>query len=135
MIGSLTDKRPLIYSKDFYEWPHSWMGFDKDIATGEAILQGILPFVAYLIERGLAKRTIKNHMNNLWLLGSEIIRGVHDHKGHRKLSPEDLLLKYVTEDGGPWVHGWDPNDNTDESSCKSYDSTCRQLFRFLKMAK
>lgn len=129
------DTAPLAYSKDFYEWPDSWMGFDEDLTTGKYILDGFLPFVKFLIEQGFAKRTIKNHMDNLWLLGAEIIRGVHDDERQRNLPPKALLFEYVNEEGGPWVHQWDPNNSKDEGECNSYDATCRKLFRFLKMAK
>lgn len=129
------DTSPLIYSKDFYDWPDRWMGFDEDLTTGKTILKGFLPFIKFLIEREFSKRTIKNHMNNLWLLGSEIIRGVHADENHQTLSPKALLLEYINEDGGPWVQQWDPNDSLDEGACNSYEATCRKLFQFLIMEK
>ena len=130
-ITSAIDKTPLLYSKDFYEWPDSWMGFDEDLVTGKIILQAFTPFIKHLVEEGFAKKTIRAHMENLWFLGGEIIRGVHFEESQRKLSPKDLLLQYVSETGGPWVHQWDPSDNTEKNKISSYDSTCRKLYKFM----
>ena len=130
-IDSTIDKMPLLYSKDFYEWPDAWMGFDEDIITGKIILQIFAPFVKNLVAEELSKKTIKGHMENLWFLGSEIIRGVHFDEDQRKLSPKDLLLEYVSEVGGPYVHHWDPNDKTEKTKIMAYDATCRKLYKFI----
>ena len=130
-MNLLKNKIPLLYSKDFYEWPEAWMGFDEDIVTGENILKGIIPFIENLAEQGLSQKTIKSHMDNLWFLGSEIIRAVHFDEDQRKLSPIELLLEHVSEIGGPYVHQWDPQDKTDRSNIKSYDASCRKLYNFL----
>ena len=74
-------------------------------------------------------------MGNLWVLGSEIISGVHYDEEQRTLAAQDLLLEYVEEEGGPLVHQWDPNYKTDMASIKSYDATCRKLYKFLKTSK
>ncbi len=130
-IASEIDKIPLLYSKDFYEWPEAWMGFDEDLITGASILKGFTLFIKNLVDEGISKRTIKNHMENLWVLGSEIIRGVHFDEGQRKLTPKELLLEYVSEAGGPYVHQWDPNDKTEKTKIISYDATCRKLYNFI----
>ena len=107
------------------------MGFDEDLVTGKIILQAFAPFVKNLVEEGLSKKTIKGHMENLCSLGSEIIRGVHFDEDQRKLSPKDLLLGYVSEVGGPWVHQWNPSDKTEENKIRSYNATCRKLYNFM----
>ena len=132
---SSSDQLPIQYSKGFYEWPDSWMGFDEDLITGKVILKGFVPFIKSLAEEGLAKKTITNHMDNLWALGSEIIRGIHFDENQRTLSARELLLAYVDENGGPLVHQWDPNDRTEEAKIKSYDATCRKLHKFITGTK
>jgi hypothetical protein len=107
------------------------MGFDEDILTGENILMGFIPFIENLTGQGLSQRTIKSHMDNLWFLGSEIIRAVHFDEEQRKLSPIELLLEHVSETGGPYVHQWDPQDKTDRTNIQSYDATCRKLHNFI----
>ena len=128
---SSNDQTPTHYSKGFYEWPDSWMGFDEDLITGKKILLGFVPFIKSLAKEGLSKKTITNHMGNLWVLGSEIITAVHYDEDQRSLSAQELLLEYVEEEGGPLVHQWDPNDKTEMASIKSYDATCRKLYRYL----
>jgi DNA repair ATPase RecN len=132
-IVSTTDKVPLLYSKDFYEWPDSWMGFDEDLITGEIILKGFVPFIKNLAKEGLSKNTIQDHMENLWLLGSEIIRGVHFDEDQRQLLSKELLLAHLDEFGGPCVHQWDPNDKTDRNNISSYNATCKKLYSFTKL--
>jgi len=129
------DQTPTQYSKGFYEWPDSWMGFDEDLVTGKKMLAGFIPFIKELAENALSRRTITTHMENLWVLGSEIISGVHYNEGQRKLSGKALLLEYIEEEGGPLVHQWDPDDKTEEALIKSYEATCRKLYKFLKGPK
>ena len=47
-----------------------------------------MPFLLHLAESGLSKRTIQNHVDNMWLLGGEIIRDVNEdpfsEKGRRR---------------------------------------------------
>ena len=55
------------------EWPESWQMDEADIATGDALVAVFASFVASLAGHGLALRTIQRHVDNLWLLGGEII--------------------------------------------------------------
>ena len=61
---------------DFSEWPKRWMVIDKDIPYGRDLLQPMQSFVERLIASGLKEKTIRKHIDNLWLLGGEIIRSV-----------------------------------------------------------
>jgi hypothetical protein len=68
---------------------------------------------------------IQNHVDNMWLLGGEIIRDVNEDPRRRKLAAEQLVRKVIYEDGGPLIHnGWEDEQN-------SFDSTCRKFYRFL----
>ncbi len=51
---------PLIYHKDFYEWPKQWMGVKEDVDVGTRILQEFIPFIEHLVDKKLARSTIKN---------------------------------------------------------------------------
>lgn len=132
---SLIDQAPLLYSKDFCQWPEAWMGFDEDLLTGKIILKGFTHFIKSLAEEGCSKKTIKNHMKNLWFLGSEIIREVHFDEDQRKLSSKKLLLIHINEVGGPSVNQWDYNNRADCNHIASYDRTCSMLFNFIKTCK
>ena len=86
---------------DFPEWPERWQGEEKDVAYGQGLLVAMRPFVSDLIARGLKDRTIRIHMDNLWLLGGEIIREVSVHDAY-DLAPAENLWCSIDEGGGPY---------------------------------
>lgn len=122
---------PLQYYKDYYTWSEAWMGEEKDRAIGDAILQEYIPFIESLVQQGLAKSTIKKHMLNLCVLGSEIIGRIQDEPRRKNWPAKKLLLEYLDDEGGPLAHCWDPNNNTDFKYILAYDSICRKLYRFI----
>jgi hypothetical protein len=117
------------YIRDLDRWPRSWMGLGKDLPPGEQLLTEMKPFIEDLGSSNLSPKTIRRHVDNLWLLGGEIIRDLHEDPPLRKLSAERLLRKAVYEDGGPLIH------NGSEAEQRSFDSTCRKLHRFLSQSR
>lgn len=101
------------------------MGLEKDLPPGEQLLVLLRPFLEYLAASSLSPRTIRRHVDNLWLLGGEMIRDLHYDPSLRKLAAEQLLRPVIHEDGGPLIH------NGSEEDQRSFDSTCRKLHRFL----
>src|ERR1035438_366488 len=73
-----------VYCKDLDRWPRSWMGLEKDLPPGEQLLTQIRPFIEHLASSSLSPKTIRRHVNNLWLLGGEIIRDLHYDPSLRK---------------------------------------------------
>jgi hypothetical protein len=113
------------YCRDLQEWPERWMGEEKDLAPGRKLVAYFTPFLLDLAASGLSKKTIQRHVDNLWLLGGEIIRDVNEEPPLRKLSAERLVANAIHEYGGPLIHnGW-------EDEQRSFDSTCRKFHRFL----
>lgn len=118
-------KTPEDICANFLEWPNSWEGLPEDLAYGNAILKIIRPFIEHLISKGLTKKTISRHMDNLWLLGGEIIRDVslyeeHDIPALQKIknsinSCGDLYCRHLSS----------------ENAQTSYDATCKKLHQFL----
>src|SRR5712692_3158552 len=92
------------YGKDMDNWPRSWMGLDQDLPPGEQLLPYFRLFIAHLATSNLAPRTIRRHVDNLWLLGGEIIRDLHYDPSLRKRPIERLLRSVIHEDGGPLIH-------------------------------
>jgi hypothetical protein len=113
------------YIRDLDKWPSSWMGLETDLPPGEQLLAELRPFIEQMASSNLSPKTIRRHVDNLWLLGGEIIRNLHEDPPRRKLSAERLLRKAVYEDGGPLIHTGSENEQ------RSFDSTCRKLHRFL----
>jgi hypothetical protein len=114
-----------VYCRDLDNWPRSWMGLDKDLPPGEGLLIYIRLFIEHLASSSLSPKTIRRHVNNLWVLGGEIIRDLHYDPSLRKRTAERLLREAIHEDGGPLVH------NGSEEDQRSFDATCRKFHRFL----
>jgi len=105
------------------------MGLEKDLPPGEALVACFRPFIEHLAASGLAPRTIRRHVGNLWLLGGEIIRDLNFNSTLRKKTVEQLLRHAVYDDGGPLIH------NGSEEEQRSLDATCRKLHRFLTQSQ
>ena len=119
-------KTPETICPDFPEWPDRWMGVEEDKPYGQGLLDEMRPFVEQLIASGLKDRTIRNHMDNLWLLGGEIIRDVSMDDEY-DVPPGQILRESVGSDGGPYCRHLDT-----ESEQKSFDATCRKLHKFFE---
>src|ERR1700704_6117220 len=87
--------------RDLSEWPERWMGEEKDLPVGRQLVEYFMPFLLDLARSGLSKRTIQNHVDNMWLLGGEIIRDLNQDPSLRKLAAEKLVRNVIHEDGGP----------------------------------
>jgi hypothetical protein len=115
----------LPYCPDLQEWPKRWMGEEKDIPPGRKLVECFTPFLMHLATSKLSQRTIQTHVDNLWILGGEIIRDLNEDSSLRKVAAEQLIRNTIHEDGGPLVH------NASEDEQRSFDSTCRKFHRFL----
>jgi hypothetical protein len=116
----------LPFGKDLNEWPRSWMGFPEDVPPGETIVECFRPFLNHLIQLQLSQNTLRKHVNNLWVLGGEIIRKLNDTPSLRNVPIDDLVFD-VVQDGGPLPYGCDS-----EEALRSFESSCRKLRRFLE---
>jgi hypothetical protein len=83
---------------DLGKWPESWMGTEKDLDYGKKLLPFMMGFIHYLIGQNLFRKTLKGHIDNLWLLGGTIIRKVSISEKHKK-APLKQLVEAV-EAGG-----------------------------------
>ena len=110
---------------DIDRWPQSWEGLPEDVAYGQKILEEIKPFLEYLIGCGLSKKTVKRHIDNLWLLGGELIRDINMDESLRQKAPLGLIRDHVDEDGGPYCRHLDT-----EEDMRSFDATCRKFHEF-----
>jgi hypothetical protein len=64
--------------------------------------------------------------DNLWALGGEVISRLQMDSRLRRQPIEQVILELVSGDGGPLLsHG------QSEAGQRSFDATCRKLYRFL----
>jgi hypothetical protein len=89
------------YCRDLDNWPRSWMGLEKDLPPGEELVACLRPFIEHLASSSLSPKTIRQHVDNLWLLGGEIIRDLNYDPALRKVAAQRLLRDVVGADGGP----------------------------------
>ena len=112
------------YCRNLNDWPRSWMGLEKDLPAGEQLVNLFRPFLEHLAASALSPKTVQKHVDNMWALGGELIRDLHNDPSLRK-KPLDQVLFQMIEDGGPLLyHGG-------EDQQRSFDSTCRKFSRFL----
>lgn len=109
---------------DFYKWPVRWHGVKDDIEVGRRILTSFEPFVVELCESNLTKKTKKRHMDNLWLLGGEIVREVSTYDRY-----EENIERIVRESVGP-EGGLSSHHLQTEEDIRSFNSTCRKLANY-----
>lgn len=113
------------YGRNLGKWPRSWMGFEKDVPVGEQLVVCFRSFIEHLASSSLSPKTIRGHVDNLWLLGGEIIRQLNYNPSKRKLAANQLVHEAIGADGGPLLHSGSEEDQ------RSFDGTCRKLSRFL----
>jgi hypothetical protein len=121
----------IIYCKDVEEWPSRWRESDEDLDCGQKILEQMIPFAASLIEKKLARSTIRKYLDNLFLLGREIIREVNFKEIQRKWPAKKLILEYIDECGGPCPNHWSHSSFTESRYINQYDSVCRLFYKHL----
>jgi hypothetical protein len=114
------------FCRDLEEWPRSWMGWEKDLPPGKKMVAYFRPFLQHLVHLNLTRRTIRKHVDNLWILGGEIIRDLNQTPSLRKVPVEDLVFD-VLQEGGPLLYHADS-----EEQQRSFESTCRKFRRFLQ---
>ena len=127
-VKSITSHIDLLYKycKDIDNWPDKWEIAEEDIVVGKSIAEQFKLFLLDRIDKGRAKKTIKNDATYLWVLGGELIRAVNENERERQLPARELILKYIDDSGGPyWRHA------CDEAEHSRYDSVCKQLFKFM----
>ena len=101
------------------------MGWEKDLLPGEKLVACFRPFLEHLVGSNLSPKTIQKHVDNMWVLGGEIIRDLNQSPSLRKV-PVETLLSDLIEDGGPLLYHCDS-----EEQQRSFESTCRKFWRFL----
>src|SRR3954453_11889715 len=94
------------YCPDLDQWPASWAYEPRDIPPGLRMVEWFKPFLRMLLARSLSRKTVRQHRDNIWLLGGEVIRRLQMDSGLRRRSVEQVVLDLIGHDGGPLLsHG------------------------------
>jgi hypothetical protein len=108
------------------EWPESWAGERADVPVGRALVAIMHAFMTtHLQQQELSSTTLRRHLDNLWLIGGEIIREINHHPRRRAESPRSLLLVAVQSGKAPLVR------DLTEAEQTAVDATARKLLKFL----
>jgi hypothetical protein len=84
------------------------MGEEKDLPADRKPVECFTPFLMHLATSELTKRTVQRHVDNLWILGGEIIRDLNEDPSLRKVAAERLIRNVIHQDGGPLIpNGWE----------------------------
>lgn len=106
------------------------MGLEQDLPPGEQLVACFRPFLEHLITSDLSPKTIQKHVDNLWALGGEIIRDLHESPSLRKKHIEQILADRINDEGGLLLYCIDS-----EEQQRSFDATCRKLHQFLSQPR
>jgi hypothetical protein len=107
------------------DWPKSWAGTADDIPIGEGLVALMRPFIIQLHTLHLSAKTIRRHLDNLWVIGGEIIREVNHQPKLSKKTPQNLLCEAVADGEASYVR------DASESEQRSLDTTARKLQSYL----
>jgi hypothetical protein len=100
-------------------------GLGKGSAAGGKLVVCFRPFLEHLVASDLSRHTIQKHVDNMWVLGGEIITDLNYTPALRKVPVQELLNDLI-KDGGPILYHCDS-----EEQQSSFESTCRNFRRFL----
>jgi hypothetical protein len=114
------------YCPDLEQWPRSWIYEERDLSHGQQMVECFKPFLRHLVSSGQSYKTVRSHRDNLWILGGEIISKLHEDPRLRKRPTDQTLLAFLDDEGGPLI------SHESEDHQRSFDSTCRKFYRFLK---
>ena len=108
-------------------WPELWAVEDSDVEFGRCLTESLEPFLLDLVQQGLADKTFARHRDHIEMLGGEIIRRRYDDPDLAKQPTDELLSQLIEEEGGPLI--W---PQITETAQRTFDATCRKLYRFLQ---
>jgi hypothetical protein len=99
---------------------------ERDLSPGQQMVECFKPFLRHLLKSGLSRKTLRQHRDNLWLLGGELILDLHEVPRLRKQPMEQVVRATLDDQGGPLI-----SRGASEDQQRSFDMTCRKFYRFL----
>ena len=105
-------------------WPTSWKITSKDTEYGKKLIKLMKPFIVEL-SNTYSSKTVKMHVDNLWLLGSYTVERINRNEKHRNIAPCLFLTTFIDSWDGPMIH------DLSEKEQNSFDGTCRKFYKYL----
>jgi hypothetical protein len=99
---------------------------ERDSSPGQQIVECFKPFLRHLLRSGLSRKSLRQHRDNLWLLGGELILDLHEAPRLRKQPMDHVVRTALDDQGGPLICS-----GASEDQQRSFDLTCRKFYRFL----
>ena len=96
------------------KWPGSWMGTEKGLGYGKKLLPFMEKFIQYLMAQGLSRKTLKEYIDWVWLLGGRIVKEVSILNEYKK-EPRKKLMETI-EGGGCLPDGHEGMSNNELES-------------------
>ena len=88
------------YCPDLDQWPASWAYEARDIPYGLRIVECFKPFLREMLTLPLSRKTLRQHRDNIWALGGEIIPRVQmDSRLRRRPSSRSSSTSSTTTAG------------------------------------
>jgi hypothetical protein len=100
---------------------------ERDLSPGQQIVECFKPFLLHLLSLRLSRKTLRKHRDNLWLLGGELISDLHETPRLRRQPMDQVVHATLNDRDGPLI-----SSGASEDQQRSFDLTCRKLYRFLK---
>lgn len=108
-------------------WPQAWQIDDEgDLRYGEDLLALFKPFVTHLVlNEELTEKSVRRHLDNLFLLGGELISLINTFDEDRRRRPARLLDLNLSPLGGPSCRHVERGAHRQQ-----FDATCKKLYAF-----
>jgi len=119
-----------VFCPDLGEWPLRWRADDGDITFGQALVETFTPFLIAVLAADVSPKTRARRRDHLWMLGGELVRRLYDEPKLRQWSAIAVVRHYIDDEGGPLIYPY-----ITEAQQRSFDVTCRKLYRFLGEAQ
>jgi hypothetical protein len=103
-------------------------GWEKDLPPGEKLVSCPRSFLEYLASSALSPKTIQKHVDNFWGW-AERSSVICTKPSLRRKDAAQILRDVIGDDREQLIHG----GNSEEAQ-RSFDSTCRKLYRFLNQS-
>ena len=111
-----------------FPYPHCAPSGTRSQDVVQVALTLFRPFLEHLAMSNLSPKTIQKHVDNLWALGGEFIRDLHNDPSLRR-RPVDQALSKMIEYGGPLLYHGGEDQQRSFASSGEFVGECARIQR------